>query len=130
MRPIPKTDEERIRMMQEIVHSGIIKMYRVRSRFCEEEFTDHLKGIMNDLKDLHTMEQELKKMRKMFNAMEFERQKKSRIVEEVPKNVQKASDIVYNEGQKNPPMAERTSRKMTKIPDVVEGKKQSDPMIQ
>ncbi|ABK77444.1 hypothetical protein CENSYa_0811 [Cenarchaeum symbiosum A] len=73
MRPIPKSDEERILVMQEIVRSGIKKMYRVRSRFCEEDFTDHLKGIMNDLKDLHTMEQELKKIRKMLNAMEAER---------------------------------------------------------
>ncbi|ABK77916.1 hypothetical protein CENSYa_1293 [Cenarchaeum symbiosum A] len=75
MRPIPKSDEERIRMMQEIVHSGIKKMHRVRFRFYEEEFIDQLKGIMHDLKDLHTMEQELKKMRKMLNAMESERQK-------------------------------------------------------
>ncbi|ABK77556.1 hypothetical protein CENSYa_0924 [Cenarchaeum symbiosum A] len=74
MRPIPRNDGERIRMMQEIVHSGIKKMHRVRYRLYDDEFTDHLKGIMFELKDLHTMEQELKKMRKTLNAMEAERQ--------------------------------------------------------
>ncbi|ABK77473.1 hypothetical protein CENSYa_0840 [Cenarchaeum symbiosum A] len=79
VRPIPKGEEERIRMMQDIVHSGIKKMHRVRFRFYEEEFTDHLKDIMFDLKDLYTMERELKKMRKMLNIMEFERQERLRI---------------------------------------------------
>ncbi|ABK77446.1 hypothetical protein CENSYa_0813 [Cenarchaeum symbiosum A] len=61
--------------MQDIVYSGIKKMHRVRYRLYEDEFTDHLKGLMWDLKDLDTMEQELKKMRKMLNAMEAERRK-------------------------------------------------------
>ncbi|ABK77441.1 hypothetical protein CENSYa_0808 [Cenarchaeum symbiosum A] len=75
MKPIPKSDEERIRVMQEIVRTGIKKMHRVRYRFYDEEFIDLLEGIMWDLKDLDTMEQELKKMRKMLNAMEAERRK-------------------------------------------------------